>query len=343
MVVFLPNWVGDTVMFTPALRAIRARFPACELVLLGRPAPAETLRPNPWTHRCLPHPRTVLAAAGALRRERFDLAVLAPNSFRSALTARLGGARRRVGYRRDGRGWLLTDPIDPPRDADGRAAVVPAIDYYLKLATALGADASDRRMELHVADADDRSAGRLLDEAGRDVSRAMVVLNPGASFGPSKRYPPERFAAAADALAAGRGAEIVISAAPGERAIAEAVEGHMRQPVLLNLARLAHTIGLLKAFVRRADLLITNDTGPRHFAAALGTPVVTIFGATDPARTVIDYARERIVRVDVPCGPCQKKRCGLPPGPEHHQCMTRLPPEMVASAAEELLEAEGRG
>jgi len=102
-----------------------------------------------------------------------------------------------------------------------------------------------------------------------------------------------------------------------------------------------NSIGLLKALVDRADLLITNDTGARHVAAALGSAVVTIFGATDPNRTTLDYDRERIVRADVPCGPCQKKRCPLPAGPERHQCMLKIPPETVVAAAEELLDAEG--
>jgi len=341
IVIFPPNPIGDAVMFTPALRAIRARFPDAEIALFARPAPAETLNPNPWTRHVLVAPRSLLAAARALRRERFDLGVLAPNSFRSALTARLGGVRRRVGYDRDARGRLLTDRVPPPRGPDGRLAVVPAIDYYLRLAAAVGAETSDRRMELDVAAADAALAEELLVEAGLDPSRPLVVLNPGASYGPSKMYPAERFAAVGDALARGRGAQIVVNAGPGEVAVAETVERAMAEGVLLNLARVGTTLGVVKALLARAWVVITNDTGPRHLAAALGAGVVTIFGATDPDRTTIDYARERIVRVDVPCAPCQKKRCPLPPGPSHHQCMLSIPPEMVVSAAEELL-SDGR-
>ena len=103
----------------------------------------------------------------------------------------------------------------------------------------------------------------------------------------------------------------------------------MAERALLNLARAENTIGRLKALVARAELLVTNDTGPRHVAAALGTGVVTVFGSTDPDRTTIDYDRERIVRVEVPCGPCQKKHCPLPPGPDRHQCMLGIAPETV--------------
>ena len=337
IVVFAPNWVGDAVMFTPALRAIRERFADAHIALLARPAPAATLTPNPWTNEIVVIRSGVFSQVRALRRGRFDLAVLGPNSFRSALIAHLGGIGRRVGYNRDGRGWLLTDKISPLRDTAGGFAVVPAIDYYLAIAEHLGCDVGNRKMELAVADTDAASAKTLLTEAGADRTRPTVLLNPGASYGTSKMYPAGRFAAVADGLIEGLEAQIVINAGPDEKPIAEAVEAAMKRPPLLNLARVANSPGLLKAMVRISDLMITNDTGPRHFAAALGVPVVTIFGSTDPAWTDIYYDRERIVRVDVPCGPCRKKVCPLPTGPEHHQCMLKIPPESVLTAAEELL------
>lgn len=338
---FVPNWVGDAVMFTPALRAMRARFEDSEIALFARPAPAAVLTPNPWTKSVILDRGSFAAGVRLLRRGLFDLAVLGPNSLRSALLARSAGAPRRLGYNRGGRGLLLTDKLDPPRAADGSFAVTPALDYYLKLAERLGCTVSDRRMELGVAEADAIEADRLLSEAGADPARPIVVLNPGASFGPSKLYPPQRLAAVADALIERRGGQIVISVAPAERPLARTVAEAMKQPPLLNLGRVENTLGLVKAVVRRSGLLITNDTGPRHFAAALNVPVVTVFGATDPGWTETHYDRERIVRVDVPCGPCQRKTCPLPPGPEHHQCMLKIPPEMVLAAAEELLD-QGR-
>ncbi len=337
IVVFAPNWVGDAVMFTPALRAIRQRFADAHISLLGRPAPTATLTPNPWTDEIVVFKGGVLASARALRRGRFDLAVLGPNSFRSALVARLGGVRRRVGYDRDGRELLLTDRIPPRRDAGGEFAVVPAIDYYLALAGHLGCDIDDKRMELAVAEADAAFAGTMLDKVEADKARPIVLLNPGASYGSSKVYPAKRFAAVADALIERRRAQIVINAGPNEHPIAAAVEDAMEHPPILNLAFVPNTLGLLKAMVRISDLMITNDTGPRHFAAAFGVPVVTIFGPTDPAWTEIYYDRERIVRVDVSCGPCRKKECPLPVGPERHQCMLKIQPETVLEKAEELL------
>ncbi len=340
IVVFLPNWVGDAVMFTPALRAIRERFADAHLAILARPAPAAVLTPNPWTDE-------IIVADGiagefrALRRKRFDLAVLGTNSFRSALIARLGGVSRRIGYNRDSRGWLLTDKIPPLRDTDGKFTVVPALDYYLKLAQYLGCDTGDKRMELTVADADAGKAETLLNEADANQEKPIVLLNPGASYGPAKMYPLDRFADVADGLIESSEAQIIINAGPAEKTIAEAVEDAMKHPPMLNLARVENSLGLLKAMVRISDLMITNDTGPRHFAAAFGVPVVTVFGPTDPDWAKIYYDNERIVRMDIPCGPCQKKACPLPTGPEQHQCMLKITPEMVLCAAEELLREIG--
>lgn len=336
--VFLPNWVGDAVMFTPTLRALREAFPGAEMALVGRPAPLAALTPNDWTAGVIVDRGRLFRLIRLLRRARYDLAVLGPNSFRSALLACLGGARRRLGYARDLRGLLLTDRLCPPRNADGSFAVTPALDYYLKLAERIGCRVRSRRMELAVAEADAAAAEKLL--SGADAARPIVLINPGAAYGTSKLYPADRFAEVADALIDRHGAQIVINAAPSERPVAQAVESAMHNVPLVNLRRCDNTLGLLKAMAARSAVMITNDTGARHVAAAVGAAVVTVFGSTDPGWTAIDHDRERIVRVDVPCGPCQKKHCPLPPGPQRHQCMLAIPPAMVLAAAEELL-AEG--
>lgn len=342
IVVFVPNWVGDAIMFTPTLRALRKRFPKAHIALFGRLAPIAVLTPNPWSNESLVETTGLFEAVRDLRRTRFDLAVLGPNSFRSAMTAWMAGAARRIGYDRDGRGWLLTDRIAPLRE-NGQFTVTPAMEYYLKLAERAGADVAQRQMELAVGVDDDARAEGLFVESGIDHTRPAVLLNPGASYGGAKMYPPDRFAAVALELAKQRGARIVINAGPGEAPIAAAVELAMGREADLNLAKVKNSLGLLKAVVSRCQLVITNDTGPRHIAAALGVSVVTIFGSTDPAWTTIDFARERIVRADdVPCSPCQKKTCPRPEGPDHHQCMLRIAPAQVAAAAMELLDGGGK-
>ena len=166
----------------------------------------------------------------------------------------------------------------------------------------------------------------------------LVMLNPGAAFGVSKIWPTERYAAIADMLVERRGVKVIINAAPSEQDVAGAVEAAMRHPPVVSFARRANTLGLLKGLVRRCRLLVTNDTGARHFGAAFGIGVVTLFGSTDPVWAQIDYPGERIIRSDVPCGPCQQKQCPLPPGADFHRCMTSITVEQVLPACEELLD-----
>jgi heptosyltransferase-2 len=156
-------------------------------------------------------------------------------------------------------------------------------------------------------------------------------LNPGASFGPAKCWLPERFAEVGDAMADRHRAAVIISCGPKETDIARAVVGRMRRPATV-LDRPVLPLGPNKALIRRASLLVTNDTGPRHFANAFGTPLVTIFGPTDPQWTVTGAAQERQVMVKVDCGPCMKRRCPL-----DHRCMTQISSQAVLGKAEEVM------
>lgn len=324
-----PNPLGDTVMATPTFRALRKRFPEARLALLRRPALAGLVEPSSWFDEVL-DTGALLATVRRLRREGFDLAVLFPNSFRSALMVRLGGTRRVLGYNRDGRGLLLSDRLEPERE-EGRFVPEPMIDYYLGLAEYLGADISDRRMELTIKDEDRDGADALLTRVALAGRRALVLMSPGASFGPSKCWPPGHFAQAADLLAEQTGVAIAVLAAPGEASLAQAIQSAAAHDVV-SLSHEKLSMGLLKAVIARADLLITNDTGPRHVAAALGVPVLTLFGPTDPRWAQIDYAKEDILRLDVECGPCQ-----LPVCPGDHRCMRDITPEQVAHTAADML------
>ena len=345
IVVILPNWVGDVVMATPALRALRSKFAHSRFTIVGKQVALDTLAALPVADNSVPDlsrhgpvPTGLIDLTAALRAGRHDIAVILPNSFRSALVAKLAGIRRLVGYRRDGRGWMLTDWLNPLRDEHGHLIPISAIDYYIDLVALLGATPDSRQMQLLVSPDDALAAEQLLAEAGAEAGRPLVMLNPGASFGVSKMWDPARYAALADMLIERRDVQIIINAAPNEREIALEVARKMRHPTLMNFGFRDNTIAMLKALLRRCDVLITNDTGTRHVGAALGTGVVTLFGSTDPAWAEIGYRRERIVRLDLPCSPCQQKLCTQPPGPLYHQCLGRIAPEMVLPAVEELLE-----
>ncbi len=230
---------------------------------------------------------------------------------------------------------------------------VATIDYYLKLAEYLGASTSDRRMELGVTEGERVEAeGVLLRFGISDLKfqnsefriQNLVVMVPGANFGSSKCWLPERFAAVGDRLMEERGAKVVIASSPAERGIVEAILAASRFPGrMVALAALNEgkgvSLGALKEIVRRSSLMVCNDTGPRHFAAAFGVPTVTLFGPTDPVWAETYHERERIVRVgeaEAPCSPCQLKKC-----PIDHRCMTRLTVEMVMGAVGEVW-GEGR-
>lgn len=341
--VFLPTWVGDAVMATPALRAIRRAAPQARITYVGTPVSLQTLDSLTTFDDRIVDARPggrgkagFLTLARAIRHGRFDLMVLLTNSFRSAAAASLAGVPRLAGYARDGRGWLLTDGLAPARGADGRFVPTPACEYYAALASSLGAPCDSMQPALAVAREDAETAEAML-AAAHVGSRPLVILNPGASFGVSKMWTPRRFAAVADELISRHGVRIIINVSPGERHIGRAVAEAMRRPVAVNMADHNGTIGLLKALSCQCVLMITNDTGARHVAAAFGIGVITLFGSTDPRWSELRHAKERTVRVDLPCSPCQQPLCPQPAGPLYHKCMEDITPEMVLREADELL------
>lgn len=339
LLIVLPSWLGDTVMATPALRALRSHFPQSHIAYAGRAGPLAVLADAPWADETiqtvpaggLKAPTALIKSIRILARRDFDCAVLLPNSFGSAFAVRLAGIKRRVGYTRDHRGLLLTDRLLPPKE-NGQFLPGPMIHYYLALSQYMGAQNSDTTMELFTSQTEERAVDGLLDLWGIGEDQPTLIIHPGGGFGPSKRWPAEKFARVADQLADRYSLSVLISAGPADRPVALAVRSAMKHKSV-NLPEYNVTIGQLKALVRRSRMMITNDTGPRHFAPAFGVPVVTIFGSTDPAWTDTFFEGERIVRAEVDCGPCQKKTCK-----KEHECMDRITPEMVLPAAVDLLD-----
>ncbi len=323
-----PNWLGDAVMCTPALRALKNRFPDAELTVTGPPSVCDTLAGPAWIDRLYPLPHrapapALLRAARELAPFSRDLAVVFPHSFRAALLARLTGARRRIGYDRGGRRWLLTDRPAPHRE-NGVITPVYMVKEYLELIAPLGCSGDGRGPELA---ADPGECARIRGELGG--GGPVVVVAPGAAFGPSKRWPAERFARAADLLAERRGARCVLVTGPGEEDTRAAVLAAAQRPLR---EFPGGGIARLKAVIAVSDLLLGNDSGPRHIAVALGRPVICVMGPTSPRHTEGPWERGRVLRVDVDCGPCQKPVCAT-----DHRCMTQTTPEQAAEAAMEWL------
>lgn len=337
LAIFLPNWIGDVVMATPAIRALRNHFAPTRCIAICRPYVTGVLEGSPWfdghiyLDRTGPWSHRWPAAALNLRRAKVDVAVLMPNSFRSCLTAWLGGCVKRIGFRRDGRSWMLTDRLEPIRDERGNLKPSPVIDDYNRLAQAAGCPWPGYRMELYTTAGDEAAADRVY-EKHRMSDRDVVCLNPGAAFGAAKFWPAESFAKLAQNLTDSRGVSIVVLCGPGEREQARTIAKLANRPAVFSLADEELSLGLTKALVRRCSLLVTTDSGPRHFAAAFDRPVVSLYGPTfiDWTRTYFD--KEINLQKQVPCGPCQLRVC-----PTDHACMKLLSPAEVLAAANQLL------
>ena len=354
ILVVQPSWVGDVVMATPTLRCIRERYPDAHISYLMRRYVKPICAGMPWADKLITY-RTgktskkagkgkFIELAARLRARKFDTAILLPNSFKSALICKMARIERIIGYDRDGRGFLLTDKLLPPKDK-GKYVPSPIVKYYLGIAHYLGSPSKDLGLQLFVTDSEQKEAMDVLVRAGVDPTlerpaangRApLILLNPGAQYGAAKCWLPENFAALADRLVDELGARVMISSAPRERKIVDEILRHARHPHT-DLQKAGLTLGSLKDITRRCDLMITNDTGPRHIAAAFDVPVVTVFGPTHPEWTEIYFDKERKVAVKVFCGPCQKKTCPL-----DHRCMTQVTPRMVYQAAVDLLPTVSR-
>ncbi len=337
IVVFCPNLIGDTVMATPVLRSLRRAYPDATLLGVIKPHVAPTLDGNPWLDALIrfdPKARDrsqrTSAVIARLRAERADLALLLPNSLRSALVAWGSGIARRVGYARGGRGLFLSDRLTVPRDAGGARLPVPAVDYYLALARHLGLRVDSVRTELFTTPDDEAAADRAWKTLGLNVGEAPVVcLNTGGAFGPAKSWPNPYFSELARRLVAEAGARVLVVCGPSERASAEAIVAGASHAGVVSLSGLDLSIGLTKACVRRSSLMITTDSGPRHFAAAFNVPVLSLFGPTNIAWTRTHHPHAIHLYRPVSCGPCQKPVCPL----GHHRCMTELTPDDVFRTA----------
>ncbi len=329
------NWVGDAVMSIPALEALRARWPEAEIAIAGRDAVAGLYRGQAFADRTIPlgpaggaSPLAIEHAAGPLRRERFDLGLLLPNSFASAWLMWRAGARERVGYARDARRWLLTIAVPVPRPGE-----TPPHEayYYLELLRRAGWLASLPRVErvrLRVAPEDAARAEQKLRAAGATGARIAVAA--GASYGTAKCWLAERYAEVADRLQEEFDATILLVGTAAESEIGASIARLMRHaPVNLVGKTSADELPALLAACR---LFVGNDSGAMHVAAAVGLPVAAVFGPTDAEGTAPLTPDRAIARRRVSCSPCFLRYC-----PVDHRCMTRISVDEVYQASRELL------
>jgi len=331
------NWVGDAVMSLPALEALRTRLPQAEIVLLSKPWVSELYRHHPAINRQIIYDRAgehrgplgFSKLIRELRAERFDAALLLPNSFHAAWTAWLARIPLRIGYARDGRGLLLNDAIEPPHPA----AYGHEVYYYLQLLFRSGLIEKPRAVEevqLHLSDAENNWSLKKLATLGLGGPRFLVGLAPGAAFGPAKRWLPDRFSELADRVVGALNADVLIFGSAAERPLAEQIAGAMKHTPVITAGETS--LRQLLALMARCRLMICNDSGPMHLAAALGVPLVAIFGSTDERATGPLGARVRIVKHEVQCSPCGRRLC-----PIDFRCMHLISVEEVFRATLELV------
>jgi heptosyltransferase-2 len=311
-------------MATPALRALRQHFPNAHLIGVLKSYVAGLLAGSDWLDEQLMSP-SFPALCWQLRRRKIDLAVLFTNSFRTALMARLAGCKRRVGYAMHGRSLLLTDALAAIRDGRGRLVPSPVIDAYNRLVAHVGCPSPGHRMELFTTPQDEVAADIVWDRERLNRFSEIICLNPGAAFGAAKHWPVEHFAKLANILARQRGSGVLVLCGPTEREQCREIIAGANHPHVRGLADYALSLGLTKACIRRASLLVTTDSGPRHFAAAFGRPVISLFGPTHIEWTETYFPLSMHMQQKLDCGPCQKRVCPL----GHHRCMKELTPEEV--------------
>ncbi|MCE5312376.1 MAG: lipopolysaccharide heptosyltransferase II [Nitrospiraceae bacterium] len=301
------NWIGDAVMSMPAIHAIRQAYPDASISLLVKPFVAPIFENNPLIDEIILYDDSHkgitgrLRLARMLRKKRFQKAILLQNAFDAALIAFLAGIPERIGYDRDGRGFLLTQKI--PHDKLDRK--IHHIEYYLNLLKNAGIDPAPARPWIYLTHEERQPARQMLSQ----LRRPILGINPGATYGSAKRWFPERFAEVAKWFQMETGGSIVIFGGKNEVDIAQEIDKHIFDSKLF----LAGSTGLrqLAALISECDVFVSNDSGPMHIADALITPLVAIFGSTSAELTGPTSPNTHVISCRVSCRPCFDRTCGL--------------------------------
>jgi heptosyltransferase-2 len=319
------NWVGDAIMALPALRAVRSRFADAEITILARPYVAFIYKDQQVCDNMM-FVDDKRDMAGEIRAQKFDVAVLLQNAFEAAWFAWRAAIPERIGYARDGRSLLLTKALPVPKPGE-----IPAHEqyYYLELLRRAGwldSLPSESFIKLDVPEGNRQSAAEFLRFNGVKPDSLRVAIGAGASYGSAKCWPPDRFAELANRLQAQSGTDIILFGTLAESPVSSAIAAGMHRSPIDLTGKTA--INDLPALLSQCHLFIGNDSGAMHVAAAVGLPVVAVFGPTDPRGTAPVTPRCSIVQERPYCSPCFLRRC-----PTDHRCMTRVTPDAVEAAA----------
>ncbi|MFQ5456462.1 MAG: lipopolysaccharide heptosyltransferase II [Nitrospirota bacterium] len=331
------NWIGDTVMTTPALRAIKEYFPDARISILVRPLIGELLREFPYLDNILIYDNlnTHRGLSGKLRliqeikRERFDMAILLQNAFDAAFITFFAGIPIRYGYDTDGRGIMLNHRVAIKKNILRRHQ----IEYYLHLLSNLGiGHIRDHAPSLYLSKEEERSAERFLLEHNLNKGDFIAGINPGATYGTAKRWFPERYAMLADKIINGFNAKVLIFGGPDEAKLAEEISETMSALPIILSGRMSLRESM--ALIKRCSLFITNDSGLMHIASSFKIPVIAIFGSTDPKTTSPYGDSNMLIKKEISCSPCLLRDCST-----DHRCMDAISVDEVYKAVEREVES----
>ena len=332
IVIRATNWVGDAIMALPALRAVRTRFPDTEITILARPYVAAIYKNQQVCDHMMfvDDKKDVLEQ---LRAQKFDLALLLRNAFQAAWIVWRAGIPERIGYARDGRSPLLTKALPVPKPGE-----IPVHEqyYYLELLRRAGwldTLPNESFIKLNVPEDNRRQAEEFLLSSGVRPDGFRIAIGAGASYGSAKCWPPDRFAELANRLQTESGADIILFGTSSEAPVSSAIAAGMHRPPIDLTGKTP--ISDLPALLSHCHLFIGNDSGAMHVAAAVGLPVVAVFGPTDPFGTAPVTPRCSIVQDKPYCSPCFLRRC-----PTDHRCMTRVTPDAVEAAARQWISSK---
>jgi len=335
--VLLPNWIGDAVMATPTLRALRRYLgPGARLTGIMRPVIAHLLAGTRWLDETLLYDRHARrgelgswALIRALRNRRLDALILLPNSLSSGFVGWLSGAQRRIGYGHGGRALLLTDALRPPGIHDSPG---PLIDRYLELAYTFGCPPEGNRVELATSVDDETAADRVWRHFDWDPSEPVMLLNTGSANSPARHWPTTSYVALARRIVETWSANVLVLGGPAERDTALGIELGAAHPRVRSLAEVDTSLGTSKACIQRSALLVTTDSGPRHIALAFQRPVILLSGPIDPRANAHPNSGEVWLELNLPCRPCGQAICPL----QHHKCLRDLTVDRVFASVCEI-------
>jgi len=327
-----PNWIGDSVLSLPAVECLSKNFPQAEIWVAGKEWVKDVFYAPDFIKDVLLLPeaddiKSLRNLAQKIKELEFEIGILFTNSFFSALLFYLAKIPQRWGYSKDGRGLLLTRGVAVKE----QEANLHQLAYYLNLVSELGLKTYPPKLSLVLTPEEKRQAKELLLSFNLDLKLPLVILNPGASYGPAKRWPGSKFAELANLLSERKKAKTLVIGSSNEIELAEAIASSMKEEPI-NLSGKT-SLRLLASLIVHAGLFISNDSGPMHLANALKVPVVAIFGPTDPAITGPFQEPAAVIKKEVPCWPCSYREC-----PFDHRCMMNIDVEEVYQACQKFLE-----